>query len=361
MHTVNNLYDKIADKENIRIAINIAARRKRKKRIVQKVLKNPEYYVQLIHEQLANETWRPRKVHNMKEINDGVQSKKREIVCPEFVNEQIVHHSIMNVCRPVFTKKFYEYSCASIPGRGTDTALKYIRKAVKSKKAKYFAVLDIRKFFSSLRPSVVFHELRRHIRDKRTLMLFTRILRSNKVKDSNNTVTKKKGVLLGFYTSPWFANIVLNPLDHLIKEMGVPFYVRYNDDMLLMHSNKRKLKKVLQFIVLWLHSKHLQEKNTPQIHKLKDVTIKYIGFSITPQKIVLQSKVFLKVKRTASRIHKKNKITLYDARRITSYSGRFKHVNAWKSFLRYVNNKVPIRKCRKIISERSRYDVAESI
>lgn len=35
--------------------------------------------------------------------------------------------------------------------------------------------------------------------------------------------------------------------------------------------------------------------------------------------------------------------------------------NAWKSFLRHVNNKVFIRKCRKIISERSKYDVEKIV
>ena len=185
-------------------------------------------------------------IHAVKVINDGIQLKKREIVCPDFVNEQVVHHAIMNVVAPVLMKRFYQYSCASIPGRGVEYAIKYIRKAVKDRKnVKYHVVLDIKQFFNTLRPSKVFHQLRRMIRDKKILFLFAHILRGNKIIKQDGTVIKR-GAPIGLYTSPWLANTLLTPLDNVIKAEGVPYYIRYNDDMLLFHSNKRKLKRIVE-------------------------------------------------------------------------------------------------------------------
>ena len=44
-----------------------------------------------------------------------------------------------------------------------------------------------------------------------------------------------KGLPIGNLTSQMFANVLLNPLDQFIKrEMGVPKYVRYVDDLIML-------------------------------------------------------------------------------------------------------------------------------
>ena len=354
MHTVNNLFKKICAVDNVALAVEKAAKGKRYKRAVQKVLANPQQTINNISKVLSREEWTPCEVHKVREINDGINLKRRQIVCPQFVREQVVHHAIMNICRPVFLRALYKYCCASIPGRGVEYALAGIRKALRSKKAKYFAVLDIKQFFNSIRPSKVFHRLRCVIRCRKTLALHARILRGNKVKLPDGTYAKR-GTPIGFYTSPWYANLLLTPLDHHIKEgLAVPFYFRYNDDMLLIGSNKRKLRKAIASIKEELAKLGLQIKREPQIHQIGKVPIRYIGYLITKDKAILLEKCFLKAKRTAARIKRKGYITLYDARKITSYGGRFKHVNARLAFRKYIDEKVPVKKCRQIISERSK-------
>jgi RNA-directed DNA polymerase len=351
MNTVNNLFDKIVSKENILAAIHKAAKGKRHKRIVRRVLENPEEVADRLSQALKQGTWRPNAVHNVKIINDGIQQKKREIVCPDFVNEQIVHHAILGICIPIFQRRFYRYSCASIPGRGVEYALKYIRKAQKDyKNTKYFAVVDIRKFFNSIRPSKVFHALRRIIRDRRLLGLFARILRANKVIYADGS-TRKHGAPIGLYTSPWFANILLTALDNQIKADGVKYYIRYNDDMLLFHSNKRKLKRVLERAEQYINNLGLELKRPYQIHRLAKVKIDYIGATISQNNITLRGSVFLRAKRTAKRISKKPRPTIYDAYRIVSYAGRFRHFDAYNAFRKHISSKASIRQMRKKISK----------
>ena len=357
MKTVNNLFDKICTKENILLAIHKAARGKRKKRVVQQVLANEEVVADKLLEQLQGGTWRPNAIHGVKVINDGIQQKKREIVCPDFVNEQIVHHAILNICAPIFQRRFYKYSCASIPGRGVEYAVKYIRKAKTDRKnTKYFAVLDIRKFFNSIKPSKVFCAIRRIIRDKRVLVLLARILRANKIVRPDGSRIKR-GTPIGLYTSPWFANILLTSLDNLIKASGAKYYIRYNDDMLIFHANKRKLKKILGLAEQHINSLGLVLKRPWQIHMLSKVKIGFIGATISQEKIVLKDKVFLRAKRTATRIAKKDKITTYDAHKMLSYGGRFSHFDTYHSFQKYISSKINMKLMRVIVSKGDRKHV----
>lgn len=352
MNTINGLFDEIVSEENIEKAILNAAKGKRRKIAVRRALQNLKAVSQALSLSLKKGTWRPCYSHRTKEINDGITLKKREIVCPHFTREQVVHHAILQVLKPYFIKRFYKYSCASVPGRGVEYAIKYIRKSLKDYKGtKYFTVIDIKKFFNNIRPSKVFHQLRRIIRDKKTLMLLARILRANKICVSGEYI--KRGTPIGFYTSPWFANILLTPLDNIIKE-DIKYYVRYNDDMLLFSSNKRKLKKVIGRIIEYLAKIKLSVKAVPQIHMVSKVKISYIGATISREKIVLKPKVFLKSVRTARRIKKKGHITIYDAQKLVSYGGRFRHYDTHGAFIKYIENLVPHSKCRRIISERSK-------
>ncbi|HEY5311090.1 MAG TPA: RNA-directed DNA polymerase [Pirellulales bacterium] len=53
---------------------------------------------------------------------------------------------------------------------------------------------------------------------------------------------RPKGLPIGNLTSQFFANVLLDPIDHFIKEeLRVPGYVRYADDLLKFGDDKRQL------------------------------------------------------------------------------------------------------------------------
>lgn len=340
MKTYNNLFDKIVDVDNIKRAIAKAAIGKRDKRVVEYALNHLDEVANVISNKLKNNTWRPLKVHSGKEVTDG---KRRIVVCPSFLNEQVIHHAVMAVCFPIFVKKFYTYTCGNIKGRGTFYAKKYIEKKVQ--KAKYCCKLDIKKFFLNIRPSWVFKEIRKTIRDKRVLILFARILRSNVVCVDGKIL--KQGVPIGFYTSPFFANVMLSSMDHKIKEkFGAKVYVRYMDDILLLDTNKRKLKKICEFIESELQTYHLKLKHPPQVHKFK--MIDFIGFKFYKEKTILRRRIFL----AAIRCFKKFKPNIFYARKVISYAGYFKNVNCGKVFQKLMPN---LRLCKTIISRREKH------
>lgn len=355
MKTYNNLFQKIVKIENVKASIKEAAKGKRHKKSVQYALAHVDEVAVKTAELLQAMKWRPKEVHNVRVINDGIAMKKRNIVCPEFIREQIIHHAVMRVTAPLFQKKFYRYSCGSVPGRGKEFAIKYLAKQLLDRrKAKYFTVVDVYHCFESIKPSVVIKELHRTISDRKVLMLFALILRYNKVRMPDGMI-KRGGLLMGMFTSPWFANILLNPLDHLLKEeCKMNTVVRYMDDIIILHSNKRKMQQALKKAEAFLKERGLRFKQPPAIHLVDKVTINYIGATLTRGKTVLGSRMFLKAKRAATKISKKDKPTIYDARKIVSYAGQFKHYNTRKAFAKYIGQNVNIKKCRAIISEKER-------
>lgn len=349
MKTYNHLFEKIVDKDNIRKAILKAARGKRRKATVRKTLKHIDEAVDYLHEQLVNRTWRPQEIHHTKEINDGVELKKRYIVCPRFLTEQCVHHAIMNVIEPLFRKKFYYYSCGSVKGNGAEKAKEYLSKMIRRKPrlTKYVAKLDIRKFFHNVRPSFIFHEIRKTIKDKRVLRLLAYILRSNK--QVINEVIVKQGIPIGFYTSPIFANIILNHIDHAIKEQwGIEVYVRYMDDMILFSPNRRKLKRACLALSAEINRLKMALKPVWQIHKLRSVV--FLGYQFKRHCTKLRDRIFLKAVRLVRRIKAKEKPTVHDCLRALSYLGRFKNADTYSAFIKHISPCVNVREMRKRVS-----------
>lgn len=72
----------------------------------------------------------------------------------------------------------------------------------------------------------------------------------------------------GKMTSQVFALFYLNDLDHFIKEqLKIKYYVRYQDDFVLMHQSKEYLKECLEQIESFLEKEKLQLNKKTRIYK----------------------------------------------------------------------------------------------
>jgi len=129
-----NIFEQIASVENIVAAIHSAAKGKRHKRAVRYAEAHAEEVATRLHEELIAGTWTPPVVHVGREINDGLKAKKRIIVCPEFVREQVVHHALLKILAPYIQRRSFRWSCGSMPGRGQEEMAKHVSKAVAGKK-----------------------------------------------------------------------------------------------------------------------------------------------------------------------------------------------------------------------------------
>ena len=191
-------------------------------------------------------------------IYDKSSNKYREIYEPKLWPDQYVHHALIQVIQKPIMRGMDYWCCGSIPLRGVKYGAKGIKKWMKNdrKGTKYCAELDIHHFYQSLQPEVVMEQMGRIIKDTEVLSLISRTLRD--------------GVPIGNYCSQWYANAVLQPLDHMIREeLGVKHYVRYMDNFTLFGPNKKKLHKAVRAIDQWLRERGMRLKSNWQVFPTK--------------------------------------------------------------------------------------------
>ena len=127
MKRIGNLYGKLCDPDNIRLAIKNASRHKSKKRNVAKVLADPEGYCERLRQMLVSKDIKFGCKH-LKTVREDNSGKVRQITVPSFFPDQILHWAVVQVLRPVLMRGMYEYSCGSIPGRGGMAAKRKIER-----------------------------------------------------------------------------------------------------------------------------------------------------------------------------------------------------------------------------------------
>ncbi len=206
------------------------------------------------------------------------EPKERQIYAASLV-DRIIQHSIMNVCHNYFERTFIFDSYASRIGKGIDAAI--IRTQKGTIKFRYFAKLDVRKYFDSINHEVLKSILLRMFKDQRLLGLFWRIIDSYCVKNGC-------GIPIGNLMSQYFANAYLNRIDHFMKEdVKVPFYVRYMDDVVMMDDDLYKLKNCIGRYVNYAREILKLEIKPPVIGTTKEGGVCFLGYKIKSGSVTL--------------------------------------------------------------------------
>lgn len=341
MKSYNHLYEAYISDDNIRLAIKNACKHKLNRKRFRELHDNPDKYIEWIRKQAINYK---NDHHTPVIIYDGIQRKKRTIIVPTF-REQIVHHMIVNILKPIIMKSMYEHSYGSIPDRGATLGAKRIRRWLKdSKGTRYCLKMDIKKYFDSVPHEIVTARLAEQIHDQRFLNILLEIVNVN-----------DKGLPLGFYTSQWLANWYLTGLDHYIKEvLKAPYYIRYMDDMIIFGSNKRKLHKMCQAIADYLKKYlGLELKGNYQVFPIKSRALDFMGFRFYRYRTTLRRTILYKACRKAKRLFKKDKPTIYDIKQFMSYLGWFKQTDTYNVFCDRVTRYINIQYMKRRVS---RYD-----
>ena len=341
MKSYNHLWEKFISDENIELAIKNACKGKRDRKSVKRRLENPNFKKEIIY---YAEHFKNRK-HKPKEIYDGIQRKKRTIIVPSF-DEQVIHHMVVNVLKPIFMHGMYKHSYGSIPNRGSHKGKKAIEKWIRTdgKNCKYVLKMDIRKYFDSVPHEIYLRKLRAIIHDDRFMAILEEI-----------TDVVPQGLPLGFYTSQWTANWYLQGLDHFIKEqLGAKHYIRYMDDMVIFDSNKKRLHRMRKAINSYLrYSLGLELKANWQVFRFdyhdKYRFLDFMGFRFYRNRTTLRRTIMLKATRKARRIYKSEKITVYEARQMLSYLGWIKHTDSYGLYLTWIKPIVSFQQLKRKI------------
>lgn len=251
--------------ENLLQAFHNASNGKRKRDEVKRFEADLDANLRQLQAELTTRTY----TTSSYEVFIKYEPKRREIYKLPF-RDRVVQWAIMQVLEPVWTPQFTSNTHACIRGRGIHSLLRQLRTDLRRDPdgTRYCLKIDVRKFYPSIDHGILKQVIRRKLKDPDVLWLLDGIIDS------------ASGVPIGNYISQYFANLYLSELDHLLKEdVGVRYYYRYADDIVLLSDSKEYLSGVLVYINHYLNeSRLLTLKSNFQIYPVESRGIDFVGY-----------------------------------------------------------------------------------
>ena len=265
MKRLNNLYSKIYDLDNLRLADHKASKGKSyQPGVIAHSLRREENLL-LLHQSLKDRTYKTSDYTTFKIY----EPKEREIFRLPYFPDRIAHHAIMNVLEPVFVGMFTAFTYSCIKGRGIHAAAFAVRKALLDQPGTTYCLkLDIRKFYPSIDHDVLKHLLRRKFKDADLLWLLDEIIDST------------EGLPIWNYLRQFLANYYLTGFDHYLKQtVKVKYYFRYADDIVILSDSKPYLHQLLYGIRQYLSDNlKLTVKDNYQVFPVAARGIDFVGY-----------------------------------------------------------------------------------
>ena len=330
MKRYNNLYSKIYNMENIKLAHKNAKKGKLHYSEVKMVDSNPEKYFIKIYSMLKNKTFRNSK-YDIFTKNCG--DKEREIFKLPYFPDRIIHHCIMNILEPIWMKTLIADTYSSLKDRGIHKGVRRIKESLKDREnTKYCLKMDIRKFYPSVDHTILKQIIRKKIKDRSLLWLLDEII------DSAN------GVPIGNYLSQYFGNLYLSMLDHWLKEQNnCKYYFRYCDDVVILHSDKDYLACLRKDILIYLKTNlNLELKDNWQIFPVDKRGVDFLGYRFFHNYTLLRKSTAIRFKQRTKQIKKKHRLltSINVLSGVMSYWGWMKHADCYRLQNKYIDNNI---------------------
>ena len=329
MKRIGNIYHKIYDMDNLRLAHLNARKDKGSYAEVQMVDSDVEHYLQELQMSLINKTYKTSE-YTIFEKTEG--RKVRTLYKLPYYPDRICQWAIMQILEPILLKTLIYDTYSAISNRGPHMAWARVNKAMYHKKeTKYCLKIDIHHYYPSISHDILKKIFRRKIKDKDVLWLLDEIIDSI-----------KPGIPIGNYLSQWSGNLYLSQFDHWCKEeKKCHYYFRYMDDVVIFHESKEFLHHLDNEIREWL-AKNLKLRVKPdrQIFKIRSQGLDFVGYRFFDENILLRKTTTINFKRKMNKI-KKNcesglNLTLNEYCSINSYNGWIKWCNHYKLEQKYI-------------------------
>ena len=289
MKRVGHIYQKVANIQNIECAFNEVMKTTRNKN---KVILFEQYkmvYIYQIYKDMLNCTYLPSKVNEF-----IIYEPKKRLIVSQNIYDKIVNHLVSReLLIPYLTSCLIDSNVASRKGKGTSYGRKLYfqyRDIMDKKYFKYYLLkIDICGYFRHIKHDVLKNKIEKRIKDKKAIDLIFKIIDSY-----------PDGCPIGFMTSQIFAIFYLNEIDHFIKEdLKIKYYIRYQDDFLLIHEDKQYLKYCLEKIKIKLAEIVLEINEKTRIYKNNE-NMNFIG--------VRKNKKFSNRHRTIKKVNQRIKL-----------------------------------------------------
>lgn len=303
----------------------------------------------------------------------------REIFAAPF-RDRIVHHLLINRLNPYFEPYFIRDSYACRKEKGIFAAISRLEHFIRScsqngTKETFILKIDIKGFFMSINRSLLCEKLEAFIDSKLPCAEFEKsLVRKIVLSDPTEncirrspahlwknlppdkslfTCRKGCGLPIGNLTSQVFANFYLSEFDHFVKHtLHVRRYVRYVDDCVIVHEDKRYLKMILPVLQKFL-KENLELTLHPKKIYLQEAKhgVEFLGAFIKPSHTVSGRRIkrnFVRKLQVYEKIADDHRPTKEEKTAIlssvNSYLGIMRHFSTYKfrtkQLIRYFRKKL---------------------
>jgi RNA-directed DNA polymerase len=165
------------------------------------------------------------------------------------VRDRTVEAAVKHLLEPIFERDFAEHSYGFRPGRGCRQAVKRVEELLAQGRI-YCVDLDFKSYFETIPHERLLALVRKRVVDRNVLALLEQSLKAGVLEELTGWQPTEVGTPQGAVISPLLANLYLNPLDHLMAQLGIEM-VRYADDSVALCRTREEAEKALRQIAAW--------------------------------------------------------------------------------------------------------------
>ncbi len=287
----------------------------------QRIIQDTERILTGLSESLADGSF---EISGYKDI-DVVEGGKLRHIQVLSLRERIAINAVMRVVDKHLLPRYIRTTSASIVGRGMHDLMKYIRDDIRNDVdgTRYCLKMDIHKFYESIDQDAMMDCVKRVFKDKILICLLDKFVRM-----------MPSGISIGLRSSQCLGNLLLSVVvDHYLKdELGVKYYYRYCDDMVVLSSNKEYLWSIYNVIKERLDGINLEIKDNVRVFPTEQ-GIDFIGYVIFPDHVLLRKRI---KKKFARKMHEVKSSKRRDVL-IASFYGMTKHADCCRLFKKLTN------------------------
>jgi len=336
MRRYSRLYERITALSNIYLAHKNARKGKSHYQEVKSVNENEVLLLKNLQSSLINKTFTTSQ-YKIKKI---YEPKERTIYILPYYPDRIVQHAVMNVIQPIWDKTFIYDTYSAIPNRGIHKAIDRLQTFLSDNRhTTYCLQFDVKSYYPSMNHEILLSLIKRKIKCKNTLWL---------LEDVIDSVGNEINIPIGNYLSQYFANIYLNQFDHWIKEdRKVRYYIRYNDDGIILRNSKTALWKLYEEIREYLDNRlQLKLNSKTRIYPVDQQGIDFLGYKTFRDHRFLRRRTVNKFKKKVRTIKREYNIMdpLHVVSSVMSYVGWMEHGSCFNLMKKYLLEDAEIMK-----------------
>jgi retron-type reverse transcriptase len=332
-----NLFERIASFENLLAAERAAYRGKRQRPAPAGFHYDLEPNLFVLHDELQSGTYQPGAYRAF-----WIHDPKKRLISAAPYQDRVVHHAVCRVVEPIFDRSFIFDSYANRLGKGTHKAVD--RATEFCRRWPYVLKCDVEKFFPSVDHEILLELVARKIKCPRTLDLLGKIVRASNPQEpvvryflGDDLFTpheRRRGLPIGNLTSQFLANVMLDPLDHYLKEtLRWPAYLRFADDFLVFGDDKRALSEVLMSIRRFLEPLRLRLHPRKCVILPVRLGVPFLGWRVFADHRRLRRSTGVRFQRRLKELaaaYRRGEVNLPEVRAsVASWNGHLKHGDTW--------------------------------